>query len=88
MNQYVPCPKCNTPEPQRMKFTWWGGLLGPKILNHVKCAACGNTFNGKSGKPNTNGIIIYMVAVLIIFGLFFTFLFAAIFALPYFLKTS
>ena len=45
------------------KFTWWGGLIGPKLLTHVKCLACGKQYNGKTGKDNTNGIIIYCVIV-------------------------
>lgn len=72
MSQYVPCPKCAMPEPQQVKFTWWGGVLGPKLLSHVKCVRCGNVYNGKSGKSNTQGILIYsLVVVGIVFMLFF-----------------
>jgi hypothetical protein len=72
MSQYVPCPKCATPDPQQVKFTWWGGVLGPKLLSHVKCARCGNVYNGKSGQSNTQGIVIYsLVAVGIAFMIFF-----------------
>ncbi|HEY0006221.1 MAG TPA: hypothetical protein VGB17_15685 [Pyrinomonadaceae bacterium] len=72
MSAYVPCPKCGTPDPERVKFTWWGGVLGPKILSHVKCQRCGNAYHGKSGKSNTNGIIIYSVIGLVVaFAIFF-----------------
>jgi hypothetical protein len=72
MSQYVPCPKCTTPDPKQVKFTWWGGLLGPKLLSHVKCVNCGSAYNGKSGKSNTQGIVIYsLVAVGIVFMVFF-----------------
>jgi Zn ribbon nucleic-acid-binding protein len=72
MSQYVPCPKCATPDPQQVKFTWWGGVLGPKLLSHVKCVRCGNAYNGKSGQSNTQGIIIYsLAAVGIVFMVFF-----------------
>jgi hypothetical protein len=72
MSQYVPCPKCGTPDPQQVKFTWWGGLIGPKLLSHVKCVGCKNAYNGKSGKSNTQGIIIYsLVALAIVFMIFF-----------------
>ncbi|MEO8041040.1 MAG: hypothetical protein ABI646_00400 [Acidobacteriota bacterium] len=37
---YVPCPKCGGPA-AKLKFTWWGGILGPKMLTHVKCTSCG-----------------------------------------------
>ncbi|MEO5859271.1 MAG: hypothetical protein ABIR33_10015 [Pyrinomonadaceae bacterium] len=46
-----------------MKFTWWGGVLGPKILTHVKCRGCGHAFNGKTGRDNTTGIVIYSLVV-------------------------
>jgi hypothetical protein len=66
---YVPCPKCNGVA-ERLKFTWWGGVLGPRILSHVKCTSCGNKYNGKSGKDNTTGIVIYSAIVaLLVFGL-------------------
>lgn len=71
MNKFAPCPKCNTANAEQMSFTWWGGLIGPKILTHVKCNNCSATYNGKTGKDNTTNIIIYSVVVgLIIFVLF------------------
>jgi len=55
-----------------VKFTWWGGLLGPKLLTHVKCGSCGHKYNGKSGKDNTAGIAIYFgVMFVIAFAIFF-----------------
>lgn len=61
--QYVPCPRCATPNPKKVGFTWWGGLLGPSILSHVKCQRCGLTFNGKTGQSNTTGIVVYTIIV-------------------------
>lgn len=49
-----------------MSFTWWGGILGPKLLTHVKCPECGHKYNGKTGRDNTTGIVIYSVIVLIL----------------------
>lgn len=63
MNKFAPCPKCNNTNAEQMSFTWWGGILGPKLLTHVKCGDCGETFNGKTGKNNTTNIIIYSVVV-------------------------
>jgi uncharacterized protein (DUF983 family) len=62
MTSYVPCPKCRG-SAEKLKFTWWGGILGPRLLTHVKCTGCGNKYNGKSGKDNTTGIIIYSAIV-------------------------
>jgi hypothetical protein len=63
------CPKCQhdvTPSP--VGFTWWGGLIGSKIINHVECPGCHSRFNGKTGKDNTSAIAIYMVVVGLIAG--------------------
>jgi hypothetical protein len=58
------CPYCRSTAPSRPAgFTWWGGLIGAKVLNHVYCTACGKGYNGRSGQPNTTGIIIYSVVV-------------------------
>lgn len=60
------CPHCGSPEVESVKYTWWGGLLGPKMLHHTKCKACGYRFNSKTRKSNTTGIIIYSVIILVI----------------------
>ena len=71
MSQFVQCPKCSDKNAQQVKFTWWGGILGPKILHHVKCQTCGQSYNGKTGKDNTTNIIIYSVVILAIGFLLF-----------------
>lgn len=63
MTAYAPCPQCGDTRAQLLTFTWWGGLIGPKLLTHVKCPACGKKFNGRSGKDNAVGIAIYMGAI-------------------------
>jgi uncharacterized protein (DUF983 family) len=41
------------------------------MLSHVKCRWCGTTYNGKTGRDNTTGIVVYsVVAFVIFFGLF------------------
>jgi transposase-like protein len=62
-SEYVPCPRCTRPYPEQVKFTWWGGLLGPRLFKHVKCIGCGLTYNGKSGQSNTTNIVIYSVVL-------------------------
>ena len=62
----VACPRCGNPASKKVSFTWWGGLIGPKILNHVKCLNCGAAYNGKTGRSNTTGIIIYSLVALAI----------------------
>jgi len=63
MTNYAPCPRCSSAGAERLKFTWWGGILGPRILTHVKCPRCSHKYNGKSGKDNTTGIVIYSAVV-------------------------
>ena len=68
MTDSIPCPKCRGTA-EKLKFTWWGGVIGPKILKHVKCTSCGYKYNGKTGKDNTTGIIIYSAIVaILVFG--------------------
>lgn len=58
------CPRCQeADEPRPISFTWWGGVLGPKLLHHVACPRCGARFNGKSGRSNSVAIGIYLIAV-------------------------
>jgi hypothetical protein len=77
MTEFAPCPKCNNSAAERLKFTWWGGALGPKILTHVKCGACGMKYNGKTGRDNTTGIVVYsIIAGVVSFVLLFIVVFA------------
>ena len=78
MQTYAPCPKCSAVGAERMSFTWWGGLIGPKILTHVKCPQCSYAYNGKNGTDNTTRIVIYSVVV---FGIVFAILLVAFIAL-------
>jgi hypothetical protein len=61
------CPRCQSGNVYKPSFTWWGGILGPKLFNHAVCRGCGFGFNAKTGKSNTNNIIIYYG---VIFGIF------------------
>ena len=72
MNQIAQCPKCSSSNAKPVGFTWWGGVIGPKMFSHVKCQDCGRAYNGKTGKDNTTNIIVYsLVLGLIAFLLFF-----------------
>jgi transposase-like protein len=69
------CPRCGGPA-KPVKFTWWGGLLGPKMFNHTKCQSCRFGFNAKTGRSNDKVIAIYAciaVAVSIAVGLAYAF---------------
>ena len=79
MSDYVSCPECGSSDVGLCKFTWWGGVVGPKLLTHVKCVSCGKKFNGKTGQSNTRGIVIYTIVVFVI-------LFVVFFALGLFIN--
>lgn len=64
---YANCPWCRCPgRADRVSFTWWGGLVGPAILCHVKCRNCRKCYNGRSGKTNDTAIAIYFGVGLVI----------------------
>lgn len=56
-----PCPQCGQAAGQRIRYTWWGGLIGPALLSLTVCRACGHQFNSKTGQPAKKGIIVYNV---------------------------
>lgn len=60
------CPKCNSANVVPVKFTWWGGVLGPRMMHHTKCKDCSYTFNRKTRQSNTKNIIVYSVVVIVI----------------------
>jgi len=59
--RFAPCPQCGGGEAARVKFSSWGGVVGPKILSHVKCHRCGYKYNGKKGASNAGAIAIYTI---------------------------
>jgi hypothetical protein len=61
------CPRCQGVNVHKPTFTWWGGILGPKLFNHAVCNGCGFGFNAKTGKSNTNNIILYYGVIIGIF---------------------
>lgn len=58
---FAPCYKCRSPYANRINWTLWGGVIGPWLLTHVRCATCGTVYNGKSGQSNTTNIVLYFV---------------------------
>jgi transposase-like protein len=65
ITEFALCPMCSSSNAIKLSWTWWGGKVGPYLLNHVKCEDCGATYNGKTGKSNKAPIIIYQVVVCI-----------------------
>ncbi len=63
---FAGCPSCSHAYATKVGFTLWGGVIGPKLLNHVKCNECGTKYNGKSGNSNFVPIVIYSIVVSLI----------------------
>lgn len=68
------CPQCNSLHVKPVGYTWWGGVIGPRLLKHTKCADCNFTYNRNTRKSNTTPIIIYSI-VLAAIGLAVVFMF-------------
>ena len=68
------CPRCKSSSINKPGFTWWGGALGPKMLNHRVCRDCGFGFNEKTRQSNNTAIAIYMVVTLVLTGVLFYYL--------------
>ena len=71
--EWAPCPSCQGKEATKVKFTWWGGLLGAKLGNVVKCNACSRSYNGKPGGDN-KGLAATMMIIGGVIGLVIGFL--------------
>lgn len=60
-SQFVPCPRCGNPYPQKVGYTWWGGILGANLFHHVRCPNCKYEYDGKTGKSNQGKITAYIL---------------------------
>ena len=63
---FAACPRCRQTGAKKVGFTWWGGIVGPAIICHVKCPYCGTAYNGKTGRSNDTAIVIYIVVTAVI----------------------
>ena len=58
--EWAPCPNCGHDEATRLHWTFWGSMIGPAIINVVRCGMCGTNYNGVHGDYNYTRIAIYM----------------------------
>lgn len=54
------CPRCSSASLTKPSFTWWGGLIGPRLFNHTVCGGCSFGYNAKTGRSNRTAIAIYL----------------------------
>jgi hypothetical protein len=62
------CPQCGGGSTSKVTFSWWGGLLGPKLFHVVKCLRCGTQYNGKTGGRLNTVITVYLLVAFAAFG--------------------
>ena len=55
------CPQCGEAAGKRVRYTWWGGAIGPALMSLTRCQACGYQFNSNTGKSTKRAILIYNV---------------------------
>ena len=66
---YPPCPRCGARGAKRVIWTLWGSFYGPALLRHVRCPRCGCAYNGRTGRSNLPGILVF---VAVVYGLLLT----------------
>lgn len=66
MVDHCPCPFCRAQLASKVRFTPWGGVIGPKLLNLVKCNDCGKQYNGKSGTAVDKAVRAYSLCSLLL----------------------
>jgi transposase-like protein len=59
VSAFEPCPFCQHDAAQPVRFTHWGGIIGPRLMSLVKCKSCGKQFNGRSGTRVEKAIKVY-----------------------------
>ena len=65
-SEFLPCPRCGNYDVKRVRYTWWGGALGPSMTKLVKCSGCGYNYNGKTGASPKKFIVIYTLVLFVI----------------------
>jgi hypothetical protein len=69
------CPGCGAEDARSVSFTWWGGVLGPRLFHMVRCNACNSAYDSQTGGTLRRKILVYQVvsislALLIFYMLF------------------
>ena len=57
------CPHCGSTEMKPIRFTWWGGFIGPWLLRYSRCRSCRRKFALRTGRHRRLAILIYNLFV-------------------------
>lgn len=60
------CPYCRGEAVHPVRFTAWGGIIGPLVFSLVKCGKCGSHFNGRNGRCVKKAIRLYTLTTLVV----------------------
>ncbi len=73
---YANCPRCRSDDATRLYWSWWGGWIGPMVLNSVRCNDCDTVYSGTTGRRHGAGhVVLYLLlsiaafAVLVFFAI-------------------
>lgn len=61
-----PCPGCGGGPIAEPSFTWWGGLVGHKLLNVERCKSCRRWWVKGTARPGGTRVMIYMIAGIVL----------------------
>jgi phage FluMu protein Com len=64
--EWAECPHCGNSDATRVHWTFWGGLIGPAIINVVRCNECGTNYNGVHGDYNHTRILFYVLGSIVL----------------------
>ena len=59
------CPRCPMGEGLPQRWTWWGGLFGPRLLRYAACLDCGATWSTRTGRTAPGGVLLVVLVRLL-----------------------
>ena len=60
------CPGCGSGPLHEPGFTWWGGLVGHKILGVEQCKSCKRWWVKNTAQPGTTRVTVYVVVGIVL----------------------
>jgi hypothetical protein len=61
-----PCRGCGSGPLYEPGFTWWGGLVGHKLLGVEQCKACKRWWVKATGQSGDTRVMIYMIVGIVL----------------------
>jgi hypothetical protein len=54
------CPACGASDARRVRWTSWGGFLGPFLFSLVCCLGCGTRYGSRTGQVEKHAAKSYL----------------------------